>query len=71
MPMDFLKSNDRLILRSTSVCLEDGLRLHLHYYEFWHSNFKYRFVTSNNGKIQRTHGKIPSRKHVELFMGTS
>ena len=66
--MDFLKPKRYpSVIRSTSVCLEGGHRLHLQYYKFWGSNFKYRFVTSSDGRIHKGGARIPSRKHVELL----
>ena len=55
------------ILLDTSIDLGGGKRLHLQYCEFWKSDFKYRFATSQNGKYTREGARIPSRKHTELL----
>lgn len=66
--MDHLKPKRYpYILRSTSVLLESGWRMHLQYCKFQYSDFHYRFVESSGGEIKQGNARIPSRKHVELL----
>lgn len=66
--MDYLKPRRYpYVMRSTSVPIEHGRRLHLQYCKFQHTGFHYRFVISSDGAIGDVVARIPSRKYVDLL----